>query len=176
MECYSFRMLSYNHRKAYKRLSVRRSASKFLKKTALLCGGAVFVLEKREVVSRGRYGKFEIHQKRGRSAGKRPCRRHRLRQGKTAQTSDAGSRRPFLSLPVTDRRKLKKLKAKEPDEDDIDQQMAMIAGLVEAAQNGDAACANVIVKLLGEALPVADGADRLEKAAKILGGVESVIE
>lgn len=82
----------------------------------------------------------------------------------------------FLSLPVTDRRKLKKLKAKELDEDDIDQQMAMIAGLVEAAQNGDAACANVIVKLLGEALPVADGADELEKAAKILGGVESVIE
>lgn len=82
----------------------------------------------------------------------------------------------FLSLPVTDRRKLKKLKAKELDENDIDQQMAMIAGLVEAAQNGDAACANVIVKLLGEALPVADGADELEKAAKILGGVESVIE
>lgn len=82
----------------------------------------------------------------------------------------------FLSLPVTDRRKLKKLKAKELDKDDIDQQMAMIAGLVEAAQNGDAACANVIVKLLGEALPGTDSTDELEKAAKILGGVESVIE
>lgn len=82
----------------------------------------------------------------------------------------------FLSLPVTDRRKLKKLKAKELDEEDIDQQMAMIAGLVEAAQNGDAACANVIVKLLGEALPGTDRTDELEKAAEILGGVESVIE
>lgn len=82
----------------------------------------------------------------------------------------------FLSLPVTDRRKLKKLKAKELDENDIDQQMAMIAGLVEAAQNGDAACANVIVKLLGEALPGTDSTDELEKAAQILGGVESVIE
>lgn len=82
----------------------------------------------------------------------------------------------FLSLPVTDRRKLKKLKAKELDEKDIDQQMAMIAGLVEAAQNGDAACANVIVKLLGEALPGTDSTDELEKAAEILGGVESVIE
>ena len=82
----------------------------------------------------------------------------------------------FLSLPVTDRRKLKKLKAKELDENDIDQQMAMIAGLVEAAQNGDAACANVIVKLLGEAAPVTDNTDELEKAAQILGGVESVIE
>ena len=82
----------------------------------------------------------------------------------------------FLSLPVTDRRKLKKLKAKELDEEDIDQQMAMIAGLVEAAQNGDAACANVIVKLLGEALPGTDSTDELEKAAEILGGVESVIE
>ena len=71
---------------------------------------------------------------------------------------------------------LKKLKAKELDEDDIDQQMAMIAGLVEAAQNGDAACANVIVKLLGEALPGTDSTDELEKAAEILGGVESVIE
>ena len=82
----------------------------------------------------------------------------------------------FLSLPVTDRRKLKKLKAKELDEKDIDQQMAMIAGLVEAAQNGDAACANLIVKLLGEALPGTDSTDELEKAAEILGGVESVIE
>lgn len=82
----------------------------------------------------------------------------------------------FLSLPVTDRRKLKKLKAKELDEEDIDQQMAMIAGLVEAGQNGDAACANVIVKLLGEAAPVTDNTDELEKAAEILGGVESVIE
>ena len=82
----------------------------------------------------------------------------------------------FLSLPVTDRRKLKKLKAKELDKDDIDQQMAMIAWLVEAAQNGDAACANVIVKLLGEALPGTDSTDELEKAAEILGGVESVIE
>lgn len=82
----------------------------------------------------------------------------------------------FLSLPVTDRRKLKKLKAKELDEEDIDQQMAMIAGIVEAAQNGDAACANVIVKLLGEAAPVTDNTDELEKAAQILGGVESVIE
>ena len=82
----------------------------------------------------------------------------------------------FLSLPVTDRRKLKKLKAKELDEEDIDQQMAMIAGLVEASQNGDAACANVIVKLLGEAAPVTDNTDELEKAAQILGGVESVIE
>lgn len=82
----------------------------------------------------------------------------------------------FLSLPVTDRRKLKKLKAKELDEEDIDQQMAMIAGLVEAAQSGDAACANVIVKLLGEAAPVTDNTDELEKAAQILGGVESVIE
>ena len=82
----------------------------------------------------------------------------------------------FLSLPVTDRRKLKKLKAKELDENGIDQQMAMIAGLVEAAQNGDAACANVIVKLLGEALPGTDSTDELEKAAEILGGVESVIE
>ena len=82
----------------------------------------------------------------------------------------------FLSLPVTDRRKLKKLKAKGLEEEDIDQQMAMIAGLVEAAQNGDAACANVIVKLLGEALPGTDSTDELEKAAEILGGVESVIE
>lgn len=82
----------------------------------------------------------------------------------------------YLSLPVTDRRKLKKLKAKELDEKDIDQQMAMIAGLVEAAQNGDAACANVIVKLLGEALPGTDSTDELEKAAELLGGLESVIE
>lgn len=82
----------------------------------------------------------------------------------------------YLSLPVTDRRKLKKLKAKELDEKDIDQQMAMIAGLVEAAQGGNAACANVIVKLLGEALPGTDSSNELEKAAELLGGLESVIK
>ena len=42
------------------------------------------------------------------------------------------------------------------DTEDIDNQMAMIVGLTEAATAGDASAANVIVKLLGEDKPQSD--------------------
>ena len=51
------------------------------------------------------------------------------------------------------------------DPEDIDNQMAMIVGLHEAASNGDARAATVLVKLLGEEVPPA-GTD--EGEGKIL--------
>lgn len=59
----------------------------------------------------------------------------------------------YLSLPVADRRKANKLMRHYVDAEDIDNQMAMIAGLHEAAAGGDARAANVLVKILGEEMP-----------------------
>lgn len=56
----------------------------------------------------------------------------------------------YLSLPVTDKRRLNKLKRRELDPEDIDNQMAMVVGLVEAATGGDAKAAKVILELLGD--------------------------
>ena len=82
----------------------------------------------------------------------------------------------YLALPVKDKRRLKKLVGKDIPPDDIDNQMAMVVGLVEAATAGDARAANVIVKLLGEAVPSNSNNDQLEKAAELLGGIDSVIK
>lgn len=62
----------------------------------------------------------------------------------------------YLSLPVTDRRRVNKLRRRQVDPEDIDNQMAMIAGLTDAATDGDARAAAVLVKLLGEETPPGD--------------------
>ena len=83
----------------------------------------------------------------------------------------------YLSLPVTDRRRVNKLLRRAVDPEDIDNQMAMIAGLTDAATDGDARAATVLVKLLGEATPPAgDNDTALAQAARLLEDVESVIE
>ena len=83
----------------------------------------------------------------------------------------------YLSLPVADRRRWNKLARRCIDPEDIDNQMAMIVGLAEAATAGDARAATVIVKLLGEETPREDtGADQLTRAAELLEGIDGVIE
>lgn len=62
----------------------------------------------------------------------------------------------YLSLPVSDRRKWNALARRGVDPEDIDNQMAMIAGLADAATDGDARAAAVLVKLLGEETPPGD--------------------
>lgn len=57
----------------------------------------------------------------------------------------------YLSLPVSDKRRRNKIARKYVDPEDIDNQMAMIIGLVEAATDGDARAAKVIVDLLDDA-------------------------
>lgn len=56
----------------------------------------------------------------------------------------------YLSLPVTDKRRLNKLKRRDLDPADIDNQMAMVVGLVEAATCGDAKAAKVVLDMLGD--------------------------
>lgn len=83
----------------------------------------------------------------------------------------------YLSLPVTDRRRANKLLRRKVDPEDIDNQMAMIAGLADAATDGDARAAAVLVKLLGEETPPGDADTAvLARASELLEGIDSVIE
>lgn len=81
----------------------------------------------------------------------------------------------YLSLPP-DRRKWNALARKGVDPEDIDNQMLMIAGLHAAAAEGDARAGRLLVDILGESAQTDPAADQLEKAAQLLGGVDSVIE
>jgi len=56
----------------------------------------------------------------------------------------------YLSMPVSDRRKWNAVARKGIAPEDVDNQMAMIIGLTEAATQGDAKAAKVIIDLLGE--------------------------
>lgn len=83
----------------------------------------------------------------------------------------------YLSLPVSDRRAFNKITRRYVDVEDIDNQMAMIIGLTDAATRGDAKAATVIAKLIGEETPREDrAAEHLAKAAKMLEGIHGVIE
>ena len=81
----------------------------------------------------------------------------------------------YLSLPP-DRRKWNALARKGVDPEDIDNQMLMIAGLHAAAAEGDARAGRLLVDILGEDSRADPAAGQLEKAAQLLGGVDSVIE
>lgn len=83
----------------------------------------------------------------------------------------------YLSLPETDRRRVNALLRDEVDPEDVDNQMSVVMGMAEAAKRGDARAARVLLKMLGEEVPQEDpGADTLENARKLLGGVESAID
>lgn len=56
----------------------------------------------------------------------------------------------YLSLPVTDREKWDQIAAAGVDPEDVDNQMALIVGLSEAAIKGDARAAKVLIDLLGD--------------------------
>lgn len=56
----------------------------------------------------------------------------------------------YLSLPVTDRRVWNKIARDGVEPEDIDNQMAIVAGLSERAVKGDAKAAKVLFELLGD--------------------------
>lgn len=109
----------------------------------------------------------EIAQKAGRASG---VARRRKRSMKEAADL-------YLSLPVSDKRRWNKIARKYVDPEDIDNQMAMIIGLTEAATAGDARAGKLIADLIGEGTPREDAEqDQLARAAELLGGIDSVIE
>lgn len=64
----------------------------------------------------------------------------------------------YLSLPVANQKKWNAIAKEGVDPEDIDNQMAMIIGLTQAAMGGDAKAAKIIVDLIGEA-PTDSGKD-----------------
>ena len=109
----------------------------------------------------------EIQQKGGIASGKARRRKRSMREAADL----------FLSLPVSDKRKFNKAARRYVDAEDIDNQMLMIMGLVDAATDGDARAARVIVDLLGETTPREDAEqDQLQRAAELLGGIDSGID
>lgn len=83
----------------------------------------------------------------------------------------------FLSLPVSDKRKFNKAVRRCVDVEDIDNQMLMIMGLVDAATDGDARAARVVIDMIGESTPREDAEqDQLARAAELLGGIDSAID
>lgn len=109
----------------------------------------------------------EIAQKAGRASG---VARRRKRSMKEAADL-------YLSLPVSDKRRWNKIARKYVDPEDIDNQMAMIIGLTEAATAGDARAGKLIADLIGEGTPREDAEqDQLARAAELLGGIDSVID
>lgn len=57
----------------------------------------------------------------------------------------------YLSLPVTDRRVFNKIARDGVEPEDIDNQMAIVAGLAGVAAQGDSKAAKVLFDLLGDA-------------------------
>lgn len=82
----------------------------------------------------------------------------------------------YLSLPETDRRTVNRLLRDAIDPEDIDNQMAVVAGIAAQAKRGDARAASVLLKMLGEVPRRSGVTDQLAKARKILGGVDSAID
>lgn len=74
----------------------------------------------------------------------------------------------FLSLPVSDRRRWNAIARKDIDPENVDNQMAMIIGLTEAAGAGDAKAARIIVDLLGDSATNADSAVEDDPLTKLL--------
>lgn len=56
----------------------------------------------------------------------------------------------YLSLPVADKRVWNKLARNGVDPEDVDNQMAIIAGLAIKAANGDAKAAKLLFDLIGD--------------------------
>lgn len=55
----------------------------------------------------------------------------------------------YLSLPVADRNRADDIAGRDVSANDINNQMAMIIGLVDAATDGDARAAKIIIDLVG---------------------------
>ena len=56
----------------------------------------------------------------------------------------------YLSLPVANRRKWNAIAKEGVDPEDVDNQMAMIIGLTQAAIGGDAKAAKLLFELVGD--------------------------
>ena len=75
----------------------------------------------------------------------------------------------YLAMPVTDTRKWNQLALDGVEIEDIDNQMAVIAGLSKRAQDGDAKAAKVLVDIIGKEDDLAEDEKPYELPARVLG-------
>ena len=87
----------------------------------------------------------ESEQRDIRSAGGKASGAARRRKRSLREAADL-----YLSLPVSDKERWNRMIGKGVEPEDIDNQMALIIGMAEAATLGDARAARVIIDLLGE--------------------------
>ena len=87
----------------------------------------------------------ESEQREIRASGGRASGASRRRKRSLREAADL-----YLSLPVADKRAWNKLARDGVDPEDVDNQMAIIAGLTVKAVKGDAKAAKVLFDLLGE--------------------------
>ena len=79
----------------------------------------------------------------------------------------------YLSLPVASRKRWNAIAKEGVDPEDIDNQMAMIIGLTQAAMGGDARAAKVIVDLIG---PEQKEDDAMTKLDNLLAEFRKAVE
>lgn len=109
----------------------------------------------------------EIAQKGGIASGAARRRKRSMRQAADY----------YLSLPETDRRRVNAMLRDQIDPEDVDNQMSVVMGIAEQAKRGNPQAAAVLLKMLGEEAVQEDpGADALEAARKLLGGIDSAID
>lgn len=109
----------------------------------------------------------EIAQKGGIASGAARRRKRSMRQAADY----------YLSLPETDRRRVNAMLRDQIEPEDVDNQMAVIAGIAEQAKRGNPQAATVLLKMLGEeTVQENPAADALESARKLLGGIDSAID
>ena len=76
----------------------------------------------------------------------------------------------YLALPLSDMQKWDKMSREGVDPDDIDNMMLMVAAMAKAAQAGDVAAFNALIKVMGEDKAVHSGDG--ETGVVVLGEVE----
>lgn len=81
----------------------------------------------------------------------------------------------FLSLPVTDNKTFNKLVKSGVEVEDIDYQMAVVAGLTQKAMKGDAKAAKVLIEMLGGTKDEEAQQNTLEKLDDVLAEIGGVI-
>lgn len=114
---------------------------------------------------------LQIEQREIQSAGGKASGAARRRRRALKEAADL-----YLSLPVSDKRRWNALARRGIDPEDVDNQMAMIVGLTDAAADGDARAGRLILDILGEDGRDDPAAAQLAAAEKLLGGIDSVID
>lgn len=81
----------------------------------------------------------------------------------------------FLSLPVTDNKTFNKLVKSGVEVEDIDYQMAVVAGLTQKAMKGDSKAAKVLMEMLGGTKDEEAQQNTLDKLDEVLDEIGGVI-